>query len=277
MKKTLKYLFGIFAVAAVVASCKKDENRITYEAGTAPVLTATQLSGFTTNLMQVDSLKPFMKLSWTNPNYRFTTGTSSQNVNYVLQIDTTGSNFTNPGMKEVSFASGLDSTFTVRTFNTLLANVLENIPHNMEMRIKATLGAAGSVPLYSNVIKLTLRPYLDVAVPVPTANNLWITGDAASSGWSNPLGAPHVTAQKFTKVSTTLYELILAMPGGGNYKLLQDNGNWGTQYHMITGGTWEAGKFEQKDADPGFPGPPSGGTYKLSFNFKTGEYKVTKQ
>lgn len=269
-------LLILFAFAAALASCKKDENRITYEASQAPVLTATQLSGFTTRLLQADSLKPFIRMSWTNPNYRFTTGISSQSVNYVLQIDTTGSNFTSPNLKEVSFGSGLDSTFTVRTFNTLLANVLENIPHNMEMRIKASLGAAGSVPLYSNIIKLTLTPYLDVAVPVPVNGNLWIVGNAVNSGWSNPLTGGFETSQKFTRVSTTLYELTVNMLGGGNYKLLQDNGRWDTQYHMLTGGTWEAGKFEQKDADPGFIGPPSGGNHKLSFNFKTGEFKVTK-
>ncbi len=279
MKNIVKQLISVVVVLALLASCKKDENKISVEASTPPVLTATPLVtlGANTTLLQTDSLKPFMKLSWTNPAYRFTTGISSQNVNYVLQIDTTGSNFTNPNKKEVSISQGLDSSFTVRTFNTLLANVMENVPHNIEMRIKATIGAAGSLPLYSNVIKMTVTPYLDVAVPVPAGGNLWITGDAVSSGWSNPLAAPYLSNQKFSKVSTTVYELTLSMPGGGGYKLLQDNGDWSTQYHMKTGGTWDGGEFEKKDADPGFSGPPSAGTYKISVNFKTGRYTVTKQ
>ena len=65
--------------------------------------------------------------------------------------------------------------------------------------------------------------------------------------------------------------------GGGNYKLIQEQGNWDTQYHMLTGGTWNSGDFEKKNSDPGFPGPPSAGTYKITVNFKTGKYTVEKK
>jgi starch-binding outer membrane protein SusE/F len=124
---------------------------------------------------------------------------------------------------------------------------------------------------------MVITPYLDVAVPVPTTNALWATGDAFTSGWSNPLGNPYDVSQKFTRVSNTLYELTVAMPGGGNYKILQDNGRWDTQYHMLAGGTWSGGDFEKKDADPGFPGPPVAGTYKITLDFITGKYTVVKQ
>jgi hypothetical protein len=91
------------------------------------------------------------------------------------------------------------------------------------------------------------------------------------------LANPYDGSQKFTRNSNTLFELVVAMPGGGNYKLIQEQGNWGTQYHMLTGGTWESGKLEKKDADPGFPGPPSAGTYKITVNFQDGVYNVVKQ
>ena len=150
MKYVLNYFLSAIAITILLTACEKDENRITLESGTPPVLTATKLSGYTKTLLQADSNKPYMKLAWTNPNYRFTTGVNSHNVNYVLQIDTTGSGFTNPNKKEISFGSLLDSTFTVRAFNSLLANTLENIPHNFEIRIKASIGAPGSAALYSN-------------------------------------------------------------------------------------------------------------------------------
>jgi hypothetical protein len=199
-------------------------------------------------------------------------------VSYTLQIDTTGANFTNPALQEISIANDLSKEFTVKDLNTVLTklNLLENIPHNVEFRLKASL-AGGAVPLLSNVIKIVITPYLDVAVPIPTNGTLWITGDAVGSGWSNPLGNPYDVNQKFTQVSNTLYQLTLPMPGGGNYKLIQQQGNWATQYHMLPGGTWSSGEFEKKDADPGFPGPPSAGTYKITVNFKTGKYTVEKQ
>ncbi|MGZ8536995.1 MAG: SusE domain-containing protein, partial [Flavisolibacter sp.] len=205
-------------------------------------------------------------------------GLSSQDVTYILQVDTTGANFSSPAKQEISIANDLSLGFTVKELNAVLAklNLVENMTHHVEFRLKSSL-AGGTVPLYSNVIKMVLTPYLDVAVPIPTNGNLWITGDATGAGWANPLGAPYDVSQKFTKVSNTLYELTLNMPGGGNYKLLQDNGQWGTQYHMLTGGTWNGGSFEKKDSDPGFPGPPSSGTYKITVNFKTGLYTVVKQ
>lgn len=260
----------------VLASCTKDENKVYFEGGTAPVLTATTPASNVLTL--ADSAKTFIKLSWTNPDYRFNTGISSQDVNYVLQVDTTGANFSSPLMQEVAISKDLEKTFSEREFNAVLTklNVAENVPHNIEMRLKASLGS-GAVPLYSNVIKLTVTPYLDVAVPVPSNGNLWIVGNATAAGWDNPIASPYDVSQKFTKVSSTIYELTLPMPGGGGYKLLQDNGNWATQYHMIDGGTWDAGSFEQKDSDPQFPGPPSAGTYKITMNFKTGKYTVVKQ
>lgn len=269
-------LLVVLSFLLVLVACKKDEYKVYYEGGTAPTLTATTVGS--TTLVQTNASQPFLKLGWTNPAYRFTTGISSQDVNYVLQIDTVGANFSSPGKQEVSVAKELGTTFTVKDFNTILTkmNLVEDMPHNLEMRVKSTLGN-GSLPLYSNVVKATVTPYLDVAVPLPTGGNLWIVGDATQNGWDNPLKAPYDVTQKFTKVSNTVYELVVQLPGGGKYKVLQDNGRWDTQYHALDGGTWESGDFEKKDAEPGFLGPTSAGTYKITLNFKTGKYTVVKQ
>jgi hypothetical protein len=276
MKNVFKYLLGAFTLLVVFASCKKDENQIVFEGGTAPVLTSS--SAATRTLVMADSIKAGVKFVWTNPDYKFTTGVSSQDVTYVLEVDTAGTNFKGSRKQEISIAKSLEVNYNVKELNAILSkmDLLENIPHNMEFRIKASL-ANGSVPLYSNVIKITITPYLDVVVPIPSSGNLWMTGDATTSGYSNPLPVPYDASQKFTKVTNTLYELTVAMKGGGGYKLIQTQGDWSTQYHMLTGGTWEGGQFEKKDADPGFAGPPTAGTYKITVNFKTGRYTVVKQ
>lgn len=264
-------------VLVVLASCKKDDQMVTYQGGKTPVLSANFASASPYVLNKTNESTTAVTFSWTNPDYTFSTGVSSHDVTYTLQIDTTGSNFTNPDMQQLVIARDLSTTLTVKDLNTILAkmNLMENIPHNMEFRLKSTL-ENNSVPLFSNVIKMTIVPYLDAAVPVPTNGNLWIVGDATANGWSNPLSSPYDVSQKFTKVSNVLYELVIDMPGGGGYKLLQDNGSWATQYHMVTG-TWDAGTFEKKDSDPQFPGPPTKGKYKISVNFKTGKYTVTPQ
>lgn len=261
----------------VIFSCKKQENIIYFEGGTDPVLTASS----TTPLVLTKSTENnfALRFDWTNPNYHTTTGVSSHDVVYFLEADTTGSNFTNPKKAQLSISKDLSKELTVKELNSLFGvkqlNLVDGIPHNIEFRIKSTL-VGTAVPLYSNVIKMVITPYLDVAVPVPTDGTLWIVGDATSNGWTNPLPAPYDASQKFTKVSNTLYELTLTMPGGGNYKLIQQNGVWGTQYHMLAGGTWSGGDFEMRDADPGFPGPPTAGNYKISVDFITGKYTVVK-
>lgn len=267
--------FSILLIA--IDSCKKDENKIYYEEGVSPVLTASKTGSIPLSFAAGD--EEAVKLTWTNPAYKFTTGVSSQNVNYLIEIDTTGSNFTNPNRQSVSVSQEMERSFTVAQLNDYLLNQLVLVPgmsHNVEMRVKSTLGS-NSVPLFSNVLQFTITPYaIPPKVEPPTDGTLWITGDAAPSGWDNPLLPPEDVSQKFTKVSNTLYELTLSMPGGGGYKLIQKQGEWSSQYHMLAGGTWEGGDFEKKDADPQFPGPPAAGSYKIEVDFQRGKFKVTK-
>jgi hypothetical protein len=70
-----------------------------FEGGTAPVLSA-------------NADQEALKLSWTNPSYMFNTGVSSQNVSYVLEIDTAGANFASGVKKSYSIVSDVSKTFT---------------------------------------------------------------------------------------------------------------------------------------------------------------------
>ena len=273
----MKNKIALLSLLIALFSCTKKENKIFFEGGTAPVLSASKTG--TAALSFANKDQEAIKLSWTNPDYKFTTGTSSQNVSYQIEIDTTGSNFTNPGKKVLSVGNNLSLSLSQNELNDYLLNQLQlvsGMPHNIELRVKSTL-INETVPLFSNVLKFTVTPCaIPPKVEPPVNGTLWITGDAAPSGWSNPLGAPHNVNQKFTRISNTLYELTLSMPGGGAYKLIQQQGDWASQYHMLTGGTWDGGDFEKKDANPAFPGPPVAGTYKITVDFQRGKFIVTK-
>ena len=228
--------------------------------------------------------------NWSNPNYHFNTGVSSQNVTYILQVDTTGSNFTNPKMQERSISNDLSVALTVKEVNTFLTKMelQSGVAHNIEFRIKSTL-INGSVPLYSNVIKMSINNYLDyvveppgtlAALPFPYADgNLWIVGDAVASGWSNPLPGPYDVSQKFSRVGGTTdvlhYQATITFNATGFYKLIQIQGDWSKQYHALDGTAKLSGDFEKKDSDPAFPSPGAG-NYKVEINFQTGAYKLTK-
>lgn len=277
MKNIFKFVFLFLSLTALVWSCEKDENKIYYEGGTAPVLSA---SATEIPLDFATSADEAITFSWVNPNYKFTTGVSSQNVSYVLEIDTTGANFTNPNKKSIAISQELSQTLTQAALNDYLLNQLvlkPKVPHNIDVRVKSNL-ASNSATLYSNVLHFTVTPYaIPPKVTPPATGELWIIGDAVAGGWDNPIKAPYDVTQKFTRKSETLYELIVPLTGVGGYKLIQTNGVWNTQYHALDGTVVTGGDFEMKDAEPKFPSPAVPGTYKITIDFQRGKYTVEAQ
>ena len=278
MKIILKYLAFTVAAVVVLASCKKEENRIYLEGGTPPQLTASA-----TNITMEPGMEEntAIKLTWTNPDYKFTTGISSQDVTYTLEIDTVGGNFNSSNKYSTVVAKDLSKTFTVKELNCILGNtmLLQLNPrrnYQLQFRVVSSIGSAAK--LVSNAVTVTTKPFAPPPkVEPPTDGTLWVVGDAFDGGWDNPKKAPYDVTQKFTKVSNTLYELVVDFKGGGGYKLIQKQGDWGSQYHMLAGGTFESGTFEKKDSDPQFPGAPSAGRYKITVDFQLGKYTVVKQ
>jgi hypothetical protein len=275
MKNIFKPLMIAISAMAILSSCSKEEDREIFLGGTAPVLSAS-VSG-TIPLGFATENNAAVKFSWTNPDYDFASGVSSQDVNYTLEIDVAGQSFNSANKKAVSISKELSVSYTQKEFNIILSDLQLklNAPAAVEVRLIASLGASAT-RLVSNTMKFNVTPFAPPPkVPVPTAGTLWIIGDAVASSWNNPLPSPFDATQKFTKVSETLYELVANFVGGGAYKLIQENGVWGTQYHMVEGNA-NGGTFEKKDADPAFVGPTAG-KYKISVDFQTGKFTVTKQ
>lgn len=279
MKNILKTLFPVFTLTIFLFSCTKKENKIYFEGGTAPVLSSSVTGTIPLSFANKDNLA--LKLTWTNPDYKFTTGLSSQDVSYQLEIDTTGANFTNPKKVIISIGKDLSKSFTQNELNTILFSQLklaDGMPHNIEMRLRSSLTNDNGI-LYSNVLKFIATPYtLPPTVAIPANGTLWITGSAVGSGWSNPITGGNEPLQKFTKISNTLYEITVNMISGGGYKILQTNdGNWSTQYSFVAGsGNALGGKFEKRDATQ-FDAPSVSGTYKLTFDFQGGTFTAVKQ
>jgi len=278
MKSLLKiFLLSSFIVTALW-SCTKDEKKDYFEGGTPPVLTASVADSLPLAYAAKDN--PALQLSWTNPDYKFTTGVSSQDVNYLIEIDTAGANFTNPARQTVAVSKDLSRTFTQGEFNDYLLNQLvltPGISHSLEIRVKSSLGSAGAVPLVSNVLKLAVTPYvIPPKVPPPASGNLYLVGSATAGGWNNPVPVP---SQQFTQVSPTLYEITAPLTGGKEYLFLPVNGDWSHKYAVkdnTVSGLADGGDFGL-DFSKNFPGPAADGTYKISADFQRGKFTVTKQ
>ncbi len=278
MKNKLSLLFS-FSLALLLFSCKKEETKIYYEGGTPPVLSA---SATTISLESGQETNTVLVLNWTNPEYRFTTGISSQDVTYTVEIDTLGANFASSKKYTTVFSKSLSKTFTVGELNAILGNDMQlqlNPRRNYTLQLRVTSSIGSNVKLTSNVVSFTTKPFAPPPKVEPPVNGtLWIVGDAPSGppSWSNPVPSPYDVSFRFTRISNTLYELAsVPMTGAGGYKLIQIQGDWGSQYHMVTG-TWDAGTFEKRDSDPQFPGPPVTGNYKITVDFQLGKYTVVK-
>lgn len=256
-------------------SCEKDEHRIYLESSTPPVLTANRTN--TIPLTFATAEAQAIRLNWTNPNYRFTTGTSSQNVSYQIQIDTVGGNFNSRNRAIISVSNDLSRTFTQSGLNDILLNNMElsaGRTYNLEMRLVASL-SDGAVPLTSNILRFTATPYAIPPKVEPYTNEVFIVGGATPGGWNNPVPVP---AQKMTQINPTLYEATLNLTGGESLLFLPENGSWNRKYgwNGANNANNPAGdEFVREGGD--IKVPAESGTYKIELNFQTGRFKFTKQ
>ncbi|MFL5739723.1 MAG: SusE domain-containing protein [Flavisolibacter sp.] len=276
MKNKLTIFFSAL-LFFILWSCKKDEHKDYLEGGTAPVLSSSPTGSIPLSFTTKD--QEAIRLSWTNPEYKFTTGVSSQNVSYQLEIDTTGSNFTNPQRKVIAISNNLNLTISQNDLNDYLLNQLvlkPGVSHNIEMRVTSLL-TNNSVPLYSNVLKFAVTPYsIPPKVTPPASGKLFITGGATPKGWMAG-GDPEVPAQQFTQVSPTLYRLNhITLTGGQSYLFVPAYGDWNAKY----GGTGANNTNNVNGDDFKVNGgdllaPATSGDYKIEVDFQRGKFTVT--
>lgn len=284
MKNILRLLaISIFIFG--ISSCKKAENKDYFEGGTPPVLTA---STSTVTLESGQEANTAIVLNWTNPDYMFTTGTSSQDVAYTIEMDTLGGNFNSSNKKIISIPKDLSMTFTVGALNSILGNemLLQLSPRrNYTIQVRVTASITGitdtAVALKSNVISFTTKPFSPPPkVTPPASGTLYIVGSAVSGGWSNPVTDPVV--QKFTTVSPTDYQLTIPLIGDGEYKLISVDGLWDSdkQWSIVTeqtSGDASTLNFDLAPNGANVRAPLASGTYKIDVDFQRGKVTLVKQ
>jgi hypothetical protein len=280
MKNRFSILLTSFLLLAFI-SCKKQETKDYYEGGTAPALTA---STSTVSLEPGSEANTAIVLNWTNPDYKFTTGPSSQNVTYSLELDTLGANFGSSKKYTEVISGDLSKSYTVGALNDILGNtmLLQLNPrrnYTLQARIISSIG--GNVKIASNPISFTTKPFAPPPkVTPPSAGNLYLVGDATPGGWANPVPIP---SQQFTKLSTTSYQITVPLTGGLHFLFLPVNGDWTNKYAVHDGGTQahDGGDFGYNGSNSYYnadiPGPDASGTYKITVDFQLGKYTIVKQ
>src|ERR1043166_4439310 len=158
MKTIFRLTVLLVSASFLFAGCEKDETKLYFQGGTSPVLTA--MPGADVNYLNAD--KVALTLNWTNPNYTFTTGVSSLDVSYNIEIDTVGSNFTNPAKKVITVSKDLSYSFTAADLNDIMQNQLSldtGAEHNLQFRVISSL-TNNSAQLTSNSVQLNATPYV---------------------------------------------------------------------------------------------------------------------
>lgn len=279
MKKIFQTICIVAISAVVFTSCKKDENRVIFDKGTAPVFTASLSDSIPLNYLS--RANQAISFNWTNPNYQLNTGISSYDVSYEIEIDTVGANFTNPKKKVIPVSKDLTISIIQGDFNDYLLNQLElkdSMFHNIEIRVKSFLTGNTGI-LYSNSIAFKVYPYaIPPKVTPPASGRLFITGAATPGNWQCGCGEPALTSQEFTRNSYTEFELSsIRLNGGASYLFIPVYGSW-TEKFGFTGNGNENNvngddfKFGGND----FKAPADNGNYKITVDFQRGKFTVVK-
>jgi starch-binding outer membrane protein SusE/F len=284
MKKFICHvLFFAGAASMLLVSCKKDYEKVYFNGGTTPVLTATATDSISLPLS--DTTGNAVTFNWTNPNYQFSDGISSMNVTYYLEFDT-ASSFNSPILQTIAISSSLSQTFTVSSLNALLANKMlltAGVPHTIDVQLQSfvspyTSGSAPVSPLVSGSLSFSVTPYvIPPAVTPPSNDSLYIVGAAiAADNWANPMPTGSIPSETFTRKSATDYQITAVLVGGGEYKLISSNGSWTDQWSVAKADTYPTGgPFVFNGAN--MIAPPASGTYLIDVNFQTGNFTVTAQ
>jgi hypothetical protein len=283
--KNLFKLSSLFFVAILfVAGCKKDETKLYYQGGTTPELSATPAAD-TVSYLNAD--KTVLTLHWTNPNYQFTTGVSSLDVTYNLQIDTVGSNFTNPSKKVITVSKDLSYSFTASDLNDIMLNQLSlenSMQHNLEFRVISNL-TNNSARLISNSVQYAATPFvIPPKIDPPASGTLYITGSATDADWQCGCGDAPPANQTFTRVSPTQFELTTHLKAGGSFLFIPRYGTWNAiapdpEKYGGTGAnnTNNVNGDDLKRSGGDLLAPSVDGTYKIVVDFQRGKYTLTKQ
>jgi hypothetical protein len=268
MKQILKTFLFTASLAIVLFACEKVEPLVVYKNGVTAKL---QASATTIAPKVTDSLTPVVTFNWTNPQY----ATDSSTVKYVIQIDSSGRNFSKAA--SVVLTNKSSHSMIAKDLNAILLNMgfKYNTAYKVDVRL-VTSYANNNEQLASNVLTLTVTPYVvPPKVTPPASKTLFLVGDATAGGWDNPT-VPNPT-QQFTRVDSVTYQGKFYLIAGKQYLALPVHGSWTNKYSVANNnafGLAKGGDFGYNLSD-NFPGPAVTGIYIIKFDFQAGKFTVT--
>jgi hypothetical protein len=174
MRKILNLFLFITAIGFVVSSCDKVDTLRNYSSGTAVTLTASKTAVAPT---VADSTANVVTFSWTSPKY----ATDSSNYKFLVEIDSTGKNFSKEFTKTIM--GSLNTSLTGRELNAILINYGYTLGVPVTLDVRVTSSYKNNNEKYtSNIVKVSVTPYSDPSKLATEKTT--VTGTASTS--SNP-------------------------------------------------------------------------------------------
>ncbi|MCC7402242.1 MAG: SusE domain-containing protein [Chitinophagaceae bacterium] len=171
MRKIFNSILIITNVALIIAACDKVQDLPYYNKGNAVTLSA---SSTTLTPKVADSSTAVLTLNWTFPNY----ATDSSNMKYIVEIDSTGRNFSREVTRTI--LKTLNTSYTGRDLNAILLNYgyAVGVPVKLDIRVTSSY-ANNNERYFSNILQISITPYSDPSKL--TTENTSVTGTASTS------------------------------------------------------------------------------------------------
>jgi hypothetical protein len=268
MKNNMKIVLGFFVSIVFLFACQKENKLKKFDngAGSITITGSASIIAFP----PADSSKIALTLNWTNPKY----ASDSATYKYVIEIDSTGRNFSKAFRKTVYGV--LSTTFLASELNSMMLNwgFQFNTAYDVDVRVKSSY--SNNNEMYtSNVLKIKMTPYLTPPkVALPTTGKLFLVGDASNGGWTNPVPVP---TQEFDRLSNTSFAGVFFLTAAKEYLILPENGSWANKFSVADkslAGLNAGGDFGFNLND-NFPSPATSGWYKIVLDFQSGKFAVT--
>jgi len=156
MKYISQKLLFILAAIAVFSACNKVKELPYYNNGNAVTLSSSADAIAPT---PADSSNQVISFAWTNPNY----AADSSKFKYIVEIDSSGRNFSNKVTKLVT--GTLSTSFTGKELNTILLNYGFSPGANNSLDVRVVSSYGNNNEQYtSNVVTVTVAAYGDASV-----------------------------------------------------------------------------------------------------------------
>lgn len=246
----MKNIFRILAIAIIsflLVSCEKDEDQAILGDGTSPTLAG---DATTLVLLKDNEANKAIKFDWANPVFQTEVALSN-----ALEFAKTGTNFQGAKSTDIT-AKNLSVTYNVADFNKLMldAGFIPGVATQIDVRMKSSVG---TTTLYSNVVKITVTPYL---TEFPS---FYMVGDASVVGWDA------ATAQMLYK-KDNLSTIYTYLENGKSFRFLGQQAWTGVNYSLDVTGMNAGNKYFKTWSTNLLPATPE----NIQFNGVSGMYKI---